>query len=244
MKKLNMYDIVPVTPPKARLEELLIAEEVLECDYEIIEELHDLDENMYEGVLNILKQRKELLADFKSELAEEMKVTQSNARIFEEIVNFKDLEVEQAVRGELDIFDRPITKNDMRAIKKIFIEGCHSLEGLQYAENIEELCLTWTDIFTDIESDRDTAIIFSIIRPSLKKIKISHSVISKYTALSVLKNLKSISVTSNYSGYFDFAIFGLLRKMERLIISEKSVSPKVKVCLNENPQFKEGMFFV
>lgn len=244
MKKLNIYDDVSVTSPRIRLEEVTTAKKVLRKDFKCAEELADTKCVKMGGLQNILEQRETALDNFKAELLEEIKVSHGGLLTFGKIVHFKDAQLERAIREELNIYDRPVTKIDMRRIKKLFVEGCYSIEGLQYADNIEELSLTWTDIFTDIESDRDTAIIFSIIRSTLKKLSISHSVIKKYTALSALYNLEKLSIISNYSDYLDFSFFGLLTKIDHLEISKKCISPKIEDFLNKNPELQKGITFV
>lgn len=239
MRKLNVYDVVSVTSPRSRLLEVEQAENILNEDYKVAENTLKTDCYLYDGVQNILSKRNQALIEVKEELQTEVKKSQAGIFIFGKIVHFKDINVEKAVREELEVYNRPIIKQDMREIKQLCIEGVYSLEGLQYAKNIEYLSLSWTDIFSEAESDRESAIIFSLIRPSLKNLVITHSVINQFTALSVLYNLENLNLSQNYGNYFDFSTFGLLTKVNQLVISENSISPKIKSYLNKHPELLE-----
>lgn len=236
MRKLNVYDIVPVTSVHERLMELEYAEEVLQQDFDTTK--NDAQEkcSVVSDIETILQKRKQALKIYREELVYELENTKVGLVNFGEVVHFKDLNVEKAVKKELEIEGRQLTKKDMKQLKTLSVEGAYSLEGLQHASAIESLSLTWSDIFTDQESDMESAIIFSLIRPTLKQFFVSHSVIRKYTSLSVLHNLKCIHLEANYGEPFDFATFGLLTSVERFVVSRKCLSEPVKKFLEERPE--------
>lgn len=236
MRKLNVYDIVPVTSVHERLMELEYAEEVLQQDFDTTK--NDAQEkcSVVSDIETILQKRKQALKIYREELVYELENTKVGLVNFGEVVHFKDLNVEKAVKKELEIEGRQLTKKDMKQLKTLSVEGAYSLEGLQHASAIESLSLTWSDIFTDQESDMESAIIFSLIRPTLKQFFVSHSVIRKYTSLSVLHNLKCIHLEANYGEPFDFATFGLLTSVERFVVSRKCLSEPVKKFLEESPE--------
>lgn len=239
MRKLNVYDIVPVTSVHERLLELKYAEDILQQDFEATK--NDWTKKCYvvADVTTILQKRKQALEQYKKELIYELENTQVALLNIGNIVHFKDLNVEKAVKKELGIFGRQLTTSDMSKLKSLSVEGAYSLEGLQHATAIESLSLTWSDIFTDQESDMESAIIFSLIRSTLKSFFVSHSVIRKYTSLSVLHNLKCIHLEANYGEAFDFATFGLLTKVEKLVVSKNCLSEPVKKYLSIHPEVLE-----
>ncbi|MBQ0139651.1 MAG: hypothetical protein KBT36_10160 [Kurthia sp.] len=236
MRKLNVYDVVSVTSVHERLLELDYAEKILQQDFEAADRDWPKKCHIVADVTSILQKRKNALDIYRKELMEELKHAQVGLLDFGEVVHFQDMNVEKAVKKELNISNRQVTKSDMHQLKSLSIEGAFSLEGLQYADAIEDLSLTWSDIFTDQESDTESAIIFSIIRPTLKRFFVSHSVIKKYTSLSVLHNLEYLHLEANYGEQFDFATFGLLTKVEKLVVSNNCLSIPIKKHLAIHPE--------
>lgn len=236
MRKLNVYDVVSVTSVHERILELEYAEKILQQDFEVANDEWMEKYHIVADVSSVLQKRKQMLEIYREELMEEFRNTKVGLVDFGEEVHFKDRNVEKAVKKKLNILNRPVNKSDMHDLKSLSVEGAFSLEGLQYAATIEELSLTWSDIFTDQESDMESAIIFSIIRPTLKRFSVSHSVIRKYTSLSILHNLEYLHLEANYGEQLDFKTFGLLTKVKKFVVSKNCLSPAVKKYLDENPK--------
>ncbi|MDV2582739.1 leucine-rich repeat domain-containing protein [Alkalibacillus haloalkaliphilus] len=128
----------------------------------------------------------------------------------EEEVTFEDEVIEEAVRRELHILGRAVTKDDLKDLKKLeFISGSvTSLEGLEHAQGLESIRLKLNEsidlsILEDLpnltnlninESDFDSDILRDL--DHLKGLAISNTEINDYSFLEELTDLELLALSS------------------------------------------------
>ena len=139
--------------------------------------------------------------------------TQKNTSLTnEEAVEFADINLEKAVREELDIPQRDITEQDMLTLTSFKAVGreIESLDGLEYATNLERLWIkrnAITDIsplagLTDMKmlwlTKNDIADITPLKRLNkLSVLQLRSNNITNLSALGDLTNLEALSLSSN-----------------------------------------------
>lgn len=108
----------------------------------------------------------------------------------EEIIEFKDSNLEKVVRTTINKMKGNILAEDLRSIKKFHADGksITSLEGIEYLTNLEELSLKENNI-TDITP--------LIGLKKLKSLNLWKNSIKDITPLSNLSNLTSLDLDSN-----------------------------------------------
>ena len=63
-----------------------------------------------------------------------------------EVVNIKDKNLKSSIKKELNLSSDVITVGDMQNLTKLNVQGASSLEGLQYAKNLESLNIEYNEI--------------------------------------------------------------------------------------------------
>lgn len=110
-----------------------------------------------------------------------------------DIVEFKCLQLEQVVRAHLGIFSRSITKEDMLGLNALIQEAppfppVASLEGLEYATNLQGLVLPNNEI-------QDLSPLSCLTK--LEEIDLSGNEISDLLPLAKLTKVKALVLTKN-----------------------------------------------
>lgn len=116
---------------------------------------------------------------------EDLEIRKQDAKI----INFKDKNLEQAIKR--DLYATQITRDTLRKVKELCLRDANivSLEGLQYAQQLEKLDLSHNKI-NNITPLKDLE--------NLKNLNLAHNKITSIKEIEELKNIQELRLQDNY----------------------------------------------
>ncbi|WP_404459812.1 leucine-rich repeat domain-containing protein [Sutcliffiella horikoshii] len=130
-------------------------------------------------------------------------------------ITFQDNILEEEIRFQLDIYDRPVTTGDMESLTTFYApnKGITALEGLQYAVNMESLEIPHNAI-------EDVTPIANLTK--LTHLSIWDNNISDISALELLTNLSYLDMDTN--NISDITPLKDMQKLETLWLKDNPIT--------------------